>query len=74
MRNMPEIEEQEQEGDEREESVRQKATERREGEKRREEGGCRGAAEQEKTSAPWERSDGLSETPLCSHCRSDAQN
>ena len=81
MKNILEIEEQEQKGT-REASVRQKATdreedtERREGEKQREEGEREsgGAAEQEKTSAPWEHSDGLSKASLCSHCWSASQN
>ena len=36
--------------------------------------GPTGAVEQEKTSAPWEHSDGLSKAPLCSHCWSASQN
>lgn len=60
------------------ESERQKATEGRthRGGRVREKGvrGSRGAVEQEKTSAPWEHSDGLSKALLCSHCWSASQN
>lgn len=62
--------------------MRQKATEREdtrlsEDEKQRGKKGASesgGAAEQEKSFAPWENSDGLSKAPLCSHCWSASQN
>lgn len=57
--------------------LRMKETHRVEGmgvRNREGERGSSGAVEQEKTSAPWEHSDGLSKARLCSHCWSDAQN
>lgn len=63
--------------------MRQKAAEgktHREGERVRNREGkgsvCvpREATEQEKTSVPWEHSDGLSKALLCSHCWSASQN
>lgn len=58
------------------ESIREENTEEGGWETARKMGehGSREASRQEKTSAPWEHSDGLSKAPLCSHCWSASQN